>query len=126
VLGIEQMDMELREQAHAPPGALDTLAIISEQSQVVSRILNDVLSMQKIEDGALTLEYDVFSLEKVRGHATRCDATRSFAGRHERRRAAATPDCARWECGASCSLILILIRSIFCSVSFSCSIFIFV
>jgi signal transduction histidine kinase len=58
--------VELREQAHAPPGALDTLAIISEQSQVVSRILNDVLSMQKIEDGALTLEYDVFSLEKVR------------------------------------------------------------
>lgn len=66
MLGIEQMDMELREQAQAPPGALDTLAIISEQSQVVSRILNDVLSMQKIEDGALTLEYDVFSLEKVR------------------------------------------------------------
>jgi signal transduction histidine kinase len=31
----------------------------------VSRILNDVLSMQKIEDGALALEMDTFSLEKM-------------------------------------------------------------
>lgn len=58
------MEMELRELSAALP-ALDTLSIISEQSQVVSRILNDVLSMQKIEDGALTLEYDVFSMEKM-------------------------------------------------------------
>ena len=49
VLGIEQMDIELREHYAVMPGAVDTLAIISEQSQVVSRILNDVLSMQKIE-----------------------------------------------------------------------------
>ena len=65
VLGIEQMESELREQPQPMVGALDTLGIISEQSQVVSRILNDVLSMQKIEDGALTLEYDVFSMEKM-------------------------------------------------------------
>ena len=65
VLGIEQMEIELREHYTALPGALDTLGIISEQSQVVSRILNDALSMQKIEDGALTLEYDVFSMEKM-------------------------------------------------------------
>jgi len=65
VLGIEQMEIELREHYAALPGALDTLGIISEQSQVVSRILNDVLSLQKIEDGALILEYDVFSMEKM-------------------------------------------------------------
>ncbi len=47
VLGIEQMELELREHYAALPGALDTLGIISEQSQVVSRILNDVLSKKK-------------------------------------------------------------------------------
>ena len=45
VLGIEQMELELREHSSMMIGALDTLSIISEQSQVVSRILNDVLSM---------------------------------------------------------------------------------
>jgi hypothetical protein len=48
VLGIDQMEIELREHYQALPGVLDTLAIISDQSQVVSRILNDVLSMQKV------------------------------------------------------------------------------
>jgi signal transduction histidine kinase len=65
VLGIEQLQMELAPHYALVPGSIDTLDIISEQSSVVSRILNDVLSMQKIEDGALALEYDQFSLEKM-------------------------------------------------------------
>ena len=43
----------------------DVLDIVHEQSQVVGRILNDVLSLHKIEDGALTLQYSPFSLESM-------------------------------------------------------------
>ena len=43
----------------------DVLDIVHEQSQVVGRILNDVLSLHKIEDGALTLQYAPFSLESM-------------------------------------------------------------
>lgn len=65
VLGFEQLELDLREHASLLPGALETLGIISEQSNVVTRILNDVLSMQKIEDGALTLDIDVFNIERM-------------------------------------------------------------
>jgi hypothetical protein len=65
VMGIEQMQMDLAQHYQTLPGTLDTLDILSEQSAVVSRILNDSLSMQKIEDGALVLEYDNFSLERM-------------------------------------------------------------
>jgi signal transduction histidine kinase len=41
------------------------LDIVHEQSQVVGRILNDVLSLHKIEDGALTLQFCAFSLESM-------------------------------------------------------------
>jgi signal transduction histidine kinase/CheY-like chemotaxis protein len=64
-MGIEQMQMDLAQHYQTLPGTLDTLDILSEQSAVVSRILNDSLSMQKIEDGALVLEYDNFSLERM-------------------------------------------------------------
>ena len=43
----------------------EVLDIVHEQSQVVGRILNDVLSLHKIEDGALTLQYSPFSLESM-------------------------------------------------------------
>ena len=43
----------------------DVLDIVHEQSQVVGRILNDVLSLHKIEDGALSLQYAPFSLESM-------------------------------------------------------------
>ena len=43
----------------------DVLDIVHEQSQVVGRILNDVLSLHKIEDGALTLQFAPFSLESM-------------------------------------------------------------
>jgi signal transduction histidine kinase len=66
LLGIEQLHTEIASHDHhAIPGALETIEILSEQSQVVSRILNDVLSMQKIEDGALSLEMDIFNLDKM-------------------------------------------------------------
>lgn len=43
----------------------DVLDIVHEQSQVVGRILNDVLSLHRIEDGALTLQYSCFSIESM-------------------------------------------------------------
>lgn len=43
----------------------DVLSIVYEQSQVVGRILNDVLSLHKIEDGALQLQFAPFSLESM-------------------------------------------------------------
>jgi signal transduction histidine kinase len=43
----------------------EVLDIVHEQSQVVGRILNDVLSLHKIEDGALTLQFAPFSLESM-------------------------------------------------------------
>jgi hypothetical protein len=65
VMGIEQMQIDLAPHQLTVSSTLETLDILREQSAVVSRILNDVLSMQKIEDGALALEYDTFSLEKM-------------------------------------------------------------
>lgn len=38
----------------------DLVQLVSEQATVVSRILNDTLSMQKIEDGGLTLSPEAF------------------------------------------------------------------
>ena len=43
----------------------DVLSILSEQAGIVSRILNDVLSMQRIEEGKLELENEPFDLEKM-------------------------------------------------------------
>jgi signal transduction histidine kinase len=60
-----QMQLELAPHQLTFSNTIETLDILREQSAVVSRILNDVLSMQKIEDGALALEYDTFSLEKM-------------------------------------------------------------
>ena len=91
VLGIEQMQLEVKSLIalhHSPniistetssslvdeqrmqasaslESCIDTLSILREQSDVVSHILNDVLSMQKIEDGALMLEYDTFNIESM-------------------------------------------------------------
>ena len=43
----------------------DVLNIVHEQCLVVGRILNDVLSMQKLDDGAMTLQLEPFSLESM-------------------------------------------------------------
>jgi signal transduction histidine kinase len=43
----------------------ELLDVISQQSQVVARILNDVLSLTKIEDGALELQYSPFSIHAM-------------------------------------------------------------
>jgi len=43
----------------------ETCQLVREQSRVVARILNDVLSMQQIEDGGLTLDRSACSLEHV-------------------------------------------------------------
>jgi hypothetical protein len=55
-----QMELELREHSTMLVGALDTLSIISEQSQVVSRILNDVLSMVRVGDSAACVQLEMF------------------------------------------------------------------
>jgi signal transduction histidine kinase len=65
VLGIEQMEMELREYSTMLPGSLDTLSIIAEQSQVVSRILNDVLSMQKVRRTHPHTQYAILLKRRV-------------------------------------------------------------
>jgi CheY-like chemotaxis protein len=65
VLGVEQLQHDLALHHALLPDAHDTLAILREQSEVVTHILNDVLSLQKIEDNALTLEYRVFDLEHM-------------------------------------------------------------
>ena len=51
----------------------DVVNILNEQSKVVARILNDVLSLQKIEDGALQLEMAPFNLLEMI-----CGTLRSF------------------------------------------------
>jgi len=47
------------------PEASEILHILGEQSAVVCRILNDVLSMQKIEEGGLKLEKEEFDFEEM-------------------------------------------------------------
>jgi len=53
--------LSCEEQQHT----MEVLDILAEQSQVVSRILNDVLSMSKIEDGALELCMEHFRIEQL-------------------------------------------------------------
>jgi K+-sensing histidine kinase KdpD len=65
VLGIEQLQADMAPHHHIMPDARDMLSILSEQTEVVTHILNDVLSLQKIEDGALTLDYSVFDMERM-------------------------------------------------------------
>jgi signal transduction histidine kinase len=43
----------------------EILSILTEQSEVVVRILNDVLSLQRIEEGALRLEFAPFDFEAM-------------------------------------------------------------
>jgi signal transduction histidine kinase/CheY-like chemotaxis protein len=43
----------------------ELVSLVVQQSQVVARILNDVLSLSKIEDGALQLQYGNFSLHSM-------------------------------------------------------------
>jgi hypothetical protein len=67
-MGIEHMLIEFENHSNTIPGitsALETLDILSDQSAIISRILNDVLSMQKIEDGALILNIDTFDIAKM-------------------------------------------------------------
>jgi signal transduction histidine kinase len=64
VLGIDQLCEQQSEphglspplQRTLAPNAIDTIDILREQCQFVTRILNGVLCMQQIEDGALKLE----------------------------------------------------------------------
>jgi signal transduction histidine kinase/CheY-like chemotaxis protein len=74
VLGVEQLREDLYTEPLRPVEEMqDVVNILNEQSKVVARILNDVLSLQKIEDGALELECSPFNmLEMV------CGTLRSF------------------------------------------------
>ena len=69
VLGVEQLREDLYTEPLRPTEEMqDVVNILNEQSKVVARILNDVLSLQKIEDGALVLERQPFNmLEMVIG-----------------------------------------------------------
>lgn len=63
VLGIEQLKAELAPMRQQIPSSVyETMDILQEQSETVTRILNDVLSMQKIEAGAQQLELNYFSM----------------------------------------------------------------
>lgn len=62
-IGIEQLRHASNMfRSHMGNEYIDILSILSEQSKTVTRILNDVLSMQKIEENKLVLEYAPFSL----------------------------------------------------------------
>jgi len=74
VLGVEQLREDLYTEPLRPVDEMqDVVNILNEQSKVVARILNDVLSLQKIEDGALQLEMAPFSLIEMV-----CGTLRSF------------------------------------------------
>src|SRR4051812_27333594 len=74
VLGVEQLRDDLYSEPLRPVDEMqDVVNILNEQSKVVARILNDVLSLQKIEDGALQLEMSPFSMIEMI-----CGTLRSF------------------------------------------------
>ena len=59
----------------------EMVALITEQSTVVARILNDVLSMQKIEDGGFTLTPECFDLSALVS-ATLASFREALAAKH--------------------------------------------
>ena len=65
VLGLTQLTQELAPQLQHPSIVADNLQILGEQSEIVTHILNDVLSLQKIEDGALTLDFKVSTMDSM-------------------------------------------------------------
>lgn len=65
VLGIEQLQNDVGKHQQLLPDAIETLKILSDQSEVVSHILNDVLSLQKIEDNAYILSYSCFDMARM-------------------------------------------------------------
>jgi len=65
VLGIEQLQQESHLLTSVLPEANEILRILAEQSSVVCRILNDVLSIQRIEEGGLMLEKEAFDFEEM-------------------------------------------------------------
>jgi signal transduction histidine kinase/CheY-like chemotaxis protein len=74
VLGVEQLREDLYTEPLRPVEEMqDVVNILNEQSKVVARILNDVLSLQKIEDGALQLEMLPFNMIEMV-----CGTLRSF------------------------------------------------
>jgi len=63
VLGAEQLQLHAASlRGEHAQDIRDTSLLITEQATVVARILNDVLSMQKIEDGGLVLAPEAFDL----------------------------------------------------------------
>ena len=65
VLGIEQLKSDVASHHHILPEANETLKILADQSDVVTHILNDVLSLQKIEDAAFTLDKICFNIDRM-------------------------------------------------------------
>ena len=61
VLGISL----LKQEASSEPNHNNTLSMMDESARFMSETLNDVLSIEKMEDGALTLKYEYFSLTKM-------------------------------------------------------------
>lgn len=59
-LGVEQ----LKDTSDLPIDVVEVCDILSEQAAAVTRILNDVLSIQRIEDNRLQLEFKQFNLNK--------------------------------------------------------------
>jgi hypothetical protein len=74
VLGVEQLREDLYTEPLRPVEEMqDVINILHEQSKVVARVLNDTLSIQKIEDGAMALDMAPFNvIEMV------CGTLRSF------------------------------------------------
>lgn len=69
ILAIEQ----LKEFGSLNSSASEIVDILREQATVVSRILNDVLTIQRIEEGKLSLQFETFSIRAL------CEGTiRSF------------------------------------------------
>ena len=71
---------------HIPGSAVgavyDLLAMLQDQCGVVSRILNDVLSLQKMEEGRFTLEMVPFSPEHLLRNTVESFAA-GFQSRHQ-------------------------------------------
>jgi signal transduction histidine kinase len=64
VLGIDELKELIPSNLAAGPIG-QVISMLAEQTDVVKRILNDVLSLQKIEDGGFKLEYTPFAFDRM-------------------------------------------------------------
>jgi len=65
LLGVEQLQHDIEPFQHLLPDALETINILEQQAEAISHILNDVLSLQQIEDGIFELRPRLFHLDSL-------------------------------------------------------------